>query len=135
MLKANLQRFNFRIFQATKLFSIELNSGVPIYRQIVDQVICQIDRGQIEIGQLLPSVRQLANEMGVNPMTVSKAYSILEDESVVSRKRGVGMVVIKKAMKPIELLRPTLKQLVDDAKQIGLSERDVSKLIRDHWKK
>ena len=117
------------------MFSIELNSGVPIYRQIVDQVICQIDRGQIEIGQLLPSVRQLANEMGVNPMTVSKAYSILESESVVSRKRGVGMVVIKKAMKPIELLRPTLKQLVDDAKQIGLSEREVSKLIRDHWKK
>ena len=117
------------------MFSIQFNSGVPIYRQVVEQVVRQIDRGQIGIGELLPSVRNLANELGVNPMTVSKAYSILESESVVERKRGVGMVVIKKAVKPASLLKPVIKQIVADAQHLGLSEKDLSKLIREQWKK
>ena len=59
------------------MFSIKFNSGIPIYRQVVDQVVRQIDRGQLDLGERLPSVRQLAGDLGVNPMTVSRAYSML----------------------------------------------------------
>ncbi len=116
------------------MFAIQLNSGIPIYRQVVDEIVRQIDRGQIPFGELLPSVRQLANELGVNPMTVSKAYSLLESDSVVERKRGVGMVVIKKAEKPIDYLRPTIEQLIADAKQLGISNTKLNKMIKNHWK-
>ena len=117
------------------MFSIKFNSGVPIYRQVVEQVVRQIDRGQIAVGELLPSVRVLATELGVNPMTVSKAYSILETDGVVERKRGVGMVVIKKAVKPDVLLKPAIQQLINDAKQLGISEKELAKLVRKHWKR
>ena len=116
------------------MFAIRLNSGVPIYRQVFDEVVKQIDRGQIQSGELLPSVRQLANELGVNPMTVSKAYSLLEADSIVERKRGVRMVVIKKAESPSECLKPTILQLVADAKQLGISNTQLNKMIKSHWK-
>ena len=116
------------------MFAIKLNSGIPIYRQVVDEIVRQIDRGQLLKGDLLPSVRQLATELGVNPMTVSKAYSLLESNSVVERKRGVGMIVIKKAEKPIEYLRPTIERLVADAQHLGLSNTQLNKLIKELWK-
>ncbi|MFK7766406.1 MAG: GntR family transcriptional regulator [Mariniblastus sp.] len=116
------------------MFAIQLNSGVPIYRQVVDEIVRQIDRGQLPLGELLPSVRQLANELGVNPMTVSKAYSLLESDSVVERKRGVGMIVIKQAETPIDYLKPTIEQLISDAKQLGISNPQLNKMIKQHWK-
>ncbi len=115
------------------MFAIQLNSGVPIYRQVIDEIVRQIDRGQIACGELLPSVRQLAGELGVNPMTVSKAYSQLESDGVVERKRGVGMVVIKKAEKPIDYLKPGIRQLVADAKQLGVTNTQLNRMIKNHW--
>ena len=117
------------------MFSIQFNSGVPIYRQVVEQVNHLIDRGQLEKGDLLPSVRNLATELGVNPMTVSRAYSTLEQDKVVERRRGVGMIVIRKPQKPNALLDPTIKQLVSDAKQLGLNEKELMARVRIQWKK
>lgn len=116
------------------MFSISTNSGVPIYRQVADAVVRQIDRGQLQHGELLPSVRQLAQELGINPMTVSKAWAKLESEEIVERKRGVGMVVIRKAEKPEQCLRPAIKQLIAEAQQLGLTSTQLTKLIRQHWK-
>lgn len=101
----------------------------------MDQVNSLIDRGQLEVGQLLPSVRQLAVELGVNPMTVSKAYSQLETNGVVERRRGVGMVVVRKRKQPKGVLKPSINQIVSDAKQLGLTERELVKLIRERWQK
>ncbi len=115
------------------MFSTDKKSGVPIYLQLIEQVIAQIDRGKIEPGDRLPSVRNLAEQLGVNPMTVSKAYSILEADSVVHRKRGVGMIVIKKADKPAELLGPLIKQLINEARELGLDRRQLDKMIRGNW--
>ena len=117
------------------MFAVRFNSGVPIYRQVTDEVVKQIDRGQIKFGELLPSVRQLAQELGVNPMTISKAYSMLESDSVVERKRGVGMVVIKKAESPSDYLKPAIQQLIADAKQLGISNTQLNKMIKSNWKK
>ena len=67
---------------------------MPIYRQIVDQVHALVAGGLLREGDLLPSVRQVARDAAVNPMTVSKAYSRLEAEGVVRRVRGQGMQVL-----------------------------------------
>src|ERR1043165_5679415 len=68
-------------------------SGVPIYRQLVEQIRAQVVGGKLEAGEFLPSVRQVAEELAVNPMTVSKAYSLLEKDEVVELVRGQGMRV------------------------------------------
>jgi len=82
----------------------------------------------------LPSVRQMATDLGVNPMTVSKAWSLLESDGIVERKRGVGMVVLKKAEKPDNYVRPAIDQLVADAKQVGLSQNQLIQLIKKRWR-
>ncbi len=68
-------------------------SGVPIYRQIMDQVRHQAAAGRLTPGEFLPSIRQAAAELQVNPMTVSKAYSLLERDGVVENVRGKGVRV------------------------------------------
>jgi len=74
-------------------FHVVPSSGVPIYRQLIDQVRAQIATGRLTAGDFLPSVRQVAADLAVNPMTVSKAYSLLERDGVVELVRGQGMCV------------------------------------------
>ena len=74
--------------------NVSPTSGVPIYRQLMDQVRAQIAGGRLAPGEFLPSVRQVAEELEVNPMTVSKAYSLLEQDGVVELVRGQGMRVL-----------------------------------------
>lgn len=69
----------------------------PIYRQIRDRVLAAILDGSLKEGEPLPSVRQVALELQVNPLTVSKAYQELADEGLVERLRGLGMFVIEGA--------------------------------------
>ncbi|MBN1341446.1 MAG: GntR family transcriptional regulator [Phycisphaerae bacterium] len=72
---------------------IESSSGVPVYRQIVDQIKYQIASGQLRAGDRLPSVRDLARQLPVNQNTVLKAYNILASEQLLSRKQGDGTFV------------------------------------------
>jgi GntR family transcriptional regulator len=69
------------------------NDGQPIYRQIRDRVVAMILDGQLSEGDPLPSVRNVAADVRVNPLTVLKAYQQLADEGLVEKKRGVGMFV------------------------------------------
>ena len=70
---------------------IDTHSGVPIYRQLMDQITRQILAGQIPPGDQLPTVRELAVRLKINPMTISKAYSLLESTGILQRQRGVGL--------------------------------------------
>ncbi|WP_243667042.1 GntR family transcriptional regulator [Pseudomonas brassicae] len=72
---------------------IEPSSPDPIYRQIVGQITRLISAGQWVPGTRLPSVREVAAAHAVNPMTVSKAYALLESQGLLERQRGKGMVV------------------------------------------
>ena len=65
-------------------FEIHPSSGVPIYRQIMDQVRALVASGRLQAGDMLPSIRQLAGDLEVNMMTVSKAYARLEADGVLS---------------------------------------------------
>ena len=69
----------------------------PIYRQIRDRVVAAVLEGGLKEGEALPSVRQVAVDLQVNPLTVSKAYQELADEGLIERRRGVGMFVVEGA--------------------------------------
>ena len=73
-------------------FQIHPSSGIPIYKQIVDQVERLVASGHLSPGDEIPSVRKVATHFEVNPMTVSKAYSTLEASNILERRRGRGMV-------------------------------------------
>ena len=71
-------------------FQVNTSSGVPIYRQLMDQVRALVASGRLAEGDLLPPVRQVAQDLQINQMTVSKAYSLLEREGVVERSARAG---------------------------------------------
>jgi GntR family transcriptional regulator len=117
-----------------ELFEIHPSSGVPIYRQLVDQVHALVAGGKLQPGDLLPSVRQVAMAAAVNPMTVSKAYSRLEADGVVERVRGQGMRVREASTNGSprqrrhefrELVAPALHR----AFQLGLSEAEIRTVL------
>ena len=116
------------------MYSLNAASGTPIYRQIVDQTCQLIASGQLPPGELLPSVRVVAGDLGVNPMTVSKAYSLLERDGIVARRRGLGMVVQRATVTPAETIRPQTLALVEAAKRLRLTPEDVVDAIHLAWK-
>jgi DNA-binding transcriptional regulator YhcF (GntR family) len=69
------------------------NDSTPIYRQLRDRVVAMILDGVLKQGDALPSVRQVAADFQINPITVSKAYQELVDENLVEKRRGLGMYV------------------------------------------
>jgi len=73
--------------------TIAWNDSTPIYRQLRDRVVAMILDGVLKQGDALPSVRQVAADFQINPITVSKAYQELVDENLVEKRRGVGMYV------------------------------------------
>lgn len=77
-------------------FRIVAGSGVPIYRQIADQIARGVANGKLEIGQPLPSVRQLARDLVINPNTVAKAYAELVDAGILETQAGRGFYVAKR---------------------------------------
>jgi GntR family transcriptional regulator len=77
--------------------TIGWNDNAPIYRQLKDRVIGMMLDGIIKSGEALPSVRQIAAEYQLNPITVSRAYQELADETLVEKRRGLGMYVIEGA--------------------------------------
>jgi GntR family transcriptional regulator len=104
------------------------NSGVPIYRQLMEQLKAQVAGGRLPAGEFLPSVRQVAEELQVNPMTVSKAYSLLERDGVVELIRGQGMRVKEMATNGKvrrEAILPLLKQVAATAQQLALKPEQV----------
>jgi GntR family transcriptional regulator len=111
------------------LFSIATGSSDPIYRQLIEQVRRLIAAAILKPGDILPSVRDVALALAVNPMTVSKAYNMLETEGLLSRARGIGMLVAERRapgkLEREQLLRPTLERAAAEARQLELDPEAV----------
>ena len=116
-------------------FTIQTNSPVPIYRQLVELVKRLAASGQLIPGEQLPSVRLLAKELAINPMTISKAYSQLEQDGLLERRRGVGMVLREDTASTDDLITPALDELILQAKQLGLSKSDLAEKLATQWSK
>jgi GntR family transcriptional regulator len=118
-------------------FSIQTGSAEPIYRQLIDHVRRRVASGQIKAGDEIPSVRDLAQRLAVHPMTISKAYSLLEAEGLLERRRGLSMRVAAQhqAAMPadarIALLRPVLARAAAEARQLQLPPHTVLQLLQD----
>ncbi|UUX33583.1 GntR family transcriptional regulator [Fundicoccus culcitae] len=82
--------------------AIDLASGTPIYQQIRDQIILGVGSGELKYGENLPSARQLAEDLGINSMTVNKAYQTLKQEGVIVVDRRVGTKVRENPEQMIE---------------------------------
>jgi len=81
--------------------AIQWSDGAPIYRQLKERVIAMMLDGLLKPGDALPSVRQVAAEYQLNPITVSRAYQELADEALVEKRRGLGMYVTEEASKKL----------------------------------
>ena len=111
-------------------FRVNPSSGVPIYRQLMDQTLALVASGRLQEGDMLPSVRELSAELEVNPMTVSKAYSLLQRDGALERVPGLGMRIRKPGSAldrraRQDALLPLLRQVASQAWQLGLSKDDV----------
>jgi GntR family transcriptional regulator len=121
---------------AATFFGVAVGSTEPIYYQLVRQIRRLIAGGQLKAGDKLPSVRDLAHHLTINPMTVSKAFGLLEAEALLIRQRGRVMVVadLHQGAKPIVarvgLLRPTLDAVVRESRDLRLPGDLVVGLLR-----
>ena len=116
------------------MFSLEPTSGTPIYRQLVDQVRQLAASGGLEAGDRLPSVRAVAAELGINPTTIAKAYSLLEQEGLVRSQGDEVVVAAETPLKPLDALRSPALALVEAAKRLGFSREDTTDAVDQLWK-
>lgn len=118
------------------LLVIDHHHGIPAYRQIVDQVRLQIASGVLQPDDELPSTRALSAQLSLNPMTISKAYSLLEHDGVLERRRGQTLVVRAlhaddAQLRKADQLRLTLAPAVTVARQLGISPAQAARIFRE----
>ena len=113
--------------------AIEWSDGAPIYRQLKERVVAMMLDGLLKPGDALPSVRQVAAEYQLNPITVSRAYQELADEALVEKRRGLGMYVMEGASEKLlasereRFLREEWPLVLERIERLGLS---LEKLLR-----
>ncbi len=122
------------------LLSLNPSSGIPLYRQMAQQLRQRMVSGQLAANARLPSVREMSAEMKVNPLTVAKVYQILEREGLVEFRRGLGtFVTSQKVMGSLtekrRLIVPSVEQVVVEARQLQLAETEVQHLLHEQFKK
>jgi GntR family transcriptional regulator len=111
------------------------SSGVPLYRQLQEQLLALIASGRLAPGDMLPSVRQLAAALDINMMTVSKVYSRMEADGVIERLRGTGMRVAPRTTPPSVASRqaelaPLAQSLVARGAQLQLAPDEILDVVR-----
>ncbi len=115
-------------------FHIEPHDGLAIYDQIVRQVKFAVAGGLLRPGELVPSVRELARELTINPNTIARAYRQLQDDRVLDAVRGTGLEVAVGARERcraerLKLIRVRLRQVLTEARQSRLEPRELRELV------
>jgi GntR family transcriptional regulator len=117
------------------LITMDVHSGVPAYRQLVDQIRLQVAGGRLKPGDEIPSTRALSAELGLNPMTISRAYALLEEEGILERRPGLPLVVRARsgatsATARSAQLAKALRPVASVARQLGISGQDAGDILR-----
>jgi GntR family transcriptional regulator len=117
-------------------FRRDMGSGIPAYRQIIDQILGGIASGALQPGDQLPTVRQLAVDLAINPNTVVRAYRELEIRGVLTTQQGIGTFITREQVRPDEAERQRqLNQLVAEfmsrAGASGFAATEIVDRIRD----
>jgi GntR family transcriptional regulator len=114
---------------------IQWSDGAPIYRQLKERVVAMMLDGVLKPGDALPSVRQVAAEYQLNPITVSRAYQELADEALVEKRRGLGMYVTEEASKKLlanereRFLKEEWPLVLERIQRLGLSTEELLKPV------
>lgn len=119
-----------------ELLNVNPSSGEPIYKQLHEQIVRLIVGGQLQVDDVLPSVRQIAEHLAVNPMTVSRAIQQLVDQGWLERRRGQATKVALRTeimASGISLLEPQLDALLSQAKQLGVSLPELLQRLNERW--
>ena len=119
-----------------ELLNVNPSSGEPIYKQLHEQVVRLIVGGQLQVDDVLPSVRQIAEYLAVNPMTVSRAIQQLVDQGWLERRRGQATKVAQRTetmASGASMLEPQHDALLSQAKQLGVSLSELMQLINERW--
>ncbi len=121
---------------------IQISSGSkePVYKQIVDQIEQMVAMGQLQPGDKLPAVRQLAAELVVNPNTVAKAYTTLEQKELVITRKGAGTYInnptsSSRDIQQINIINERLDNIISQAVNLGLSHKQITELFEQRLTK
>lgn len=114
---------------------VDPHSGIPVYRQIVEQLRFQVSSGVLEPGDEIPSTRSLSAQLGVNPMTISKSYALLEKEGLLERRPGLPLIVRKQGRasersSKLEQMERALRPAALRANQMNIDKDDALAVFR-----
>lgn len=117
------------------LFHIDVRNGLAVYEQIVRQAKFAVAEGAVRSGELVPSVRELARELAINPNTVARAYRQLQDDGVLETVRGTGLAVASAARRQCQsertkLIRARLRLVLEEAQRSGLAAEEIVALVK-----
>ncbi|MCC6363280.1 MAG: GntR family transcriptional regulator [Bryobacterales bacterium] len=117
-------------------FSLDLASGVPVYRQLIDQVLIALSSDTLRAGDQLPTVRQVAVDLSINPNTVVRAYKELEIRGMLTTQQGTGTFITTKKVKQDDVARQRrlaqmVSELVARAGAEGYSVTEIQKAIEE----
>jgi GntR family transcriptional regulator len=116
---------------------LDFHSGLPIYTQIVNQIQSQLANKIIKPGDQLPTVRALAEELGVNFNTIARAYRILDELRIISTQQGRGTYITENLSPEVEerlrheSLEVLAQRFIKETSQLGFSEKEISRVVRD----
>lgn len=123
-------------------FTIRIVAGstTPIYRQIVDQVTRGVASGELSVGESVPSVRQLARELVINPNTVAKAYAELVDSGFLETQAGKGFFVAKRRQvytkaERLRRIDESIDQLVHQTLALDIEPEEIVQRLQDRFEK
>ena len=119
------------VFMQFETIQIDFNSEEAIYIQLRNQIILGIATAQLQEGDVLPSVRQMANQIGINMHTVNKAYSVLRQEGILAMDRRQGAVIRIDAdrLYALEEMRGGLQVLLAKAACMNISREEIHQLV------
>ncbi|WP_373600788.1 GntR family transcriptional regulator [Paraclostridium bifermentans] len=119
------------------ILNLDFNSEKPIYIQMREEIIKSIANGELEINESLPSVRAMAEEIGINLHTVSKAYNLLKDEGYINIDRRKGAIVnelpIDKTKENFENIKGQIELLVAESYLKGIKEDEFMDLCKNYF--
>lgn len=116
------------------IIQLDLQSDIPIYTQLMDQIIEGIASGRLQPGQSLPSVRSLASDIGINLHTVNKAYTLLKQEGFIQIHRKKGVIVQNEQLPQVtdayrEKLQQQLRPIIAESICRGLPKDEMQDII------
>lgn len=116
-------------------FEINASNGIPVYEQVARQITFAVAAGSLQPGEMIPSVREMARELAINPNTVARAYRQLQDVGVLESVRGSGLTIqsgAKSRCKTMRsrLIRERISNVLTEARQSQLTDNEIMEFVQ-----